>query len=154
MWRLVPLLLLSLGCAPPDYVPVGLQVDLQVTGDDDPFETISGLRVCLTSDAGEAFYLFPRDPGTYLIPDVPADTVVSLEIQGLDREPDDIDPGEEPTVLAWAVLPEAMVAPAGEGGAVDVSFGSCADDCPEDCSAPETLPVGESSIGLRKAPDE
>jgi hypothetical protein len=150
---LLPLFALAAGCAPPDYIPVGLQVDLQVTEDDDPFDTISGLRVCLTSDAGDAFYLFPRDPGAYLIPDVPADTVVSLEIHGLDREPDEIDLGEEPTVLAWAVLSDAVVASTGEGGAVDVDFGSCTDDCPADCSAPETLPVGESAIGLRKAPE-
>ncbi len=156
MRSLVPLLLvlwLAPGCAPPDYVPVGLQVDLQVTADDDPFDTISGLRVCLASDAGDAFYLFPRDPGSYLIPDVPADTVVSLEIHGLDREPDEIDLGEEPTVLAWAIVPDAVVAPAGEGDAVDVDFGSCTDDCPADCSTPETLPVGESAIGLRRAPE-
>lgn len=149
---LAPLFLMVLGCAPPDYVPVGLQVDLQVAEDDAPFETIAGLRVCLASDAGDAFYLFPRDPGSYLIPDVPADTVVSLEIHGLDREPDEIELGEEPTVLAAAVLSEAVVASVGEGSAVTVAFGSCTDDCPEDCSMPETLPVGESAIGLREAP--
>jgi len=145
-------LLLSLGgCAPPDYVPVGLQVDLQVTGDDDPFEEIAGLRVCLTSDVGDAFYLFPRDPGTYLIPEVPADTVVSLEIHGLDREPDEIELGELPTVLAHAQLAHANVAESGEAEAIVVVFASCAEDCPGDCSAPETLPAGESAIGLRKA---
>lgn len=152
--HLVPLLLVFFGCAPPDYVPVGLQVDLRVTEDDDPFETIAGLRVCLTSVDGDAFYLFPRDPGSYLIPGVPADTVISLEIHGLDQEPDDIELGEQPTVLARATLPDTLVARAGEGEAVTVDFGSCAGDCPDDCSAPETLPVGESAVGLRRAPEE
>jgi hypothetical protein len=150
---LLPLFVLAAGCAPPNYVPVGLQVDLQVAQDDDPFEAIAGLRVCLSSDAGDAFYLFPRDPGTYLIPDVPAETTVTLEIHGLDREPDEIELGVEPTVLARAILADAIVAPTGEGDAITIDFVSCLDDCPEDCSAPETLPVGESAIGLRKAPE-
>jgi len=147
------MVVLAAGCAPPDYVPVGLQVDLAVSEEDDPFEQIAGLRVCLTSDAGDGFYLFPRDPGTYLIPDVPAGAVVSLEIHGIDREPEEIELGEQPGVLARAEIAGVEVAAAGEGQAHTVTFASCGTgECPEDCSMPETLPVGESAIGLREAP--
>ena len=154
MRRLVFLaILLAVGCAPPDYVPVGLQVDLEVSETDDPFEQIAGLRVCLISDEGNGFYLFPRDPGTFLIPDVPEGAVVSLEIHGIDREPDEIGLGEQPTVLAQAEIAGVEVAASGEGVAYTVVFASCgAGECPEDCSMPETLPVGESAIGLRRAP--
>ena len=156
MRRLVLLAwLLAVGCAPPDYVPVGLQVDLEVSEADDPFERIAGLRVCLTSDEGDGFFLFPRDPGTYLIPDVPAGAMVSLEIQGIDREPDEIDLGDQPSVRGRGGSTGGGVAGSGEGAAHAVEFASCADDeCPEDCSMPETLPVGESSIGLRRAPGD
>ena len=158
MRRLFPLLLLVVvpGCAPPDYVPVGLQVDLEVPEDAGPLDEIAGLRVCLSSDAGDGFYLFPRDPGTHLIPEVPGGTTVNLEIHGLDREPDEIDLGHQPAVLAWAEVLDAPVAAGeaqgGQGEARTAPFMPCTDDCPDDCSRPETLAVGESSIGLRWAP--
>jgi len=143
-------LLVLTGCPPPDYVPVGLHVDLQVSADADPFEGIRGVRVCLTSDAGGAFYLYPSDPGTFLVPEVPGDMLVSLEIQGIDLEPDEIEIGEDPAILAHASVTDAPLSIDGDAGYVTAAFALCGDDCPADCGQPDTLPMGEDSIGVRR----
>jgi len=142
--------LLACGCGLPAYTDVGLQVDLQVTEHDDPFDAIAGVRICLSADVGDAFYLFPRDPGSYLITGIPGDTDYDLVVQGLDAEPDDIEPGASPRVLAHAAIDAAPVAIAGEPAFVEAAFTSCGDDCPADCSAPATLPAGDQAIGLRR----
>ena len=150
---LVPGLLAALataGCPPPDYVPVGLQIDLEVPASADPFDSIRGIRVCLVSDQGDAFYLFPSDPGAFVVPEVPGDMIVSLEIQGIDREPDDIEVGDDPSILALASVTNAPLSVDGEAGYVTTRFALCGDGCPTDCGQPVTLPAGEDSIGLRR----
>jgi len=137
-------------CPPPNYQSVGLQVDLEVSAGEDPFDTIRGLRVCLDSERGESFYLFPSDPGSFLVPEVPTDMLVSLEIQGIDREPDEIELGDDPLILARASVTDAPLSVDGEAGYVSTRFSLCGDDCPTDCGAPVTLPAGEDSIGLRR----
>ena len=138
------------GCPPPDYVPVGLQVDLEVSADADPFESIRGIRVCLISDQGDAFYLFPSDPGAFVVPEVPGDMNVSLEIQGIDSEPDDIELGDDPAILALASVTDAPLSVGGEAGYVTAPFALCGNECPADCGQPVTLPNGQDSIGLRR----
>jgi hypothetical protein len=148
-WAALAVLMAS-GCARPVYEDVGLQVDLQVSESDDPFEQIAGVRVCLSGDAGAAFFLFPRDPGSYLITDIPGDEHYDIAVQGLDREPDEIEAGSQPQVLAHVTLEDAAVALAGESGFVEASFTSCGADCPGDCAEPVTLPTGDEAIGLRR----
>ena len=147
---LLLLVVSSPACAPPDYVPVGLQVDLVVDPEADPFEVMRGVRICVQSDLGDAFYLYPDDPGTFLVPDLPTDMSVSLEIQGIDLEPLEVDVDVETAVLALATVADASLSAGEEAGHVSTSFELCSDDCPTSCALPPTLPAGEDSIGLRR----
>ncbi len=141
------------GCPPPDYQAVDLQVDLVVDPDDDPFDTLGSVRVCFTADAGNEFELFPRDPGTYLVPAIP-DGTYDLVVQGFDLDSELVRDGEVPTVVAHAALPGVQVTAGGTPVYETVPFRLCGDDCPADCAAPVTLGPGEASIGLRRMVEE
>ena len=154
MTRRHPLLLLLaatwlVGCPPPETVVVDLQVDLQVDPAADPFEEVLSVRVCLAADGETMFELFPVDPGSYLIADLPESSHVDLVVLGFDLDPDAIRRGEEPAVIAEATVTGAPLG-AGEPAYEVADFGFCDDSCPADCSQPETLASGAASIGLRR----
>ncbi len=139
-----------IGCAPPEYRSVDLQVDLVVDPEADPFDAIGSVRACFATDSGSEFELFPRDPGTYLIPALP-DGAYDLVILGFDLDSELVRDGEIPSVLAHAEAEGVPVQAGAPPGYVAVPFALCGDDCPVDCAAPVTLGQGSATIGLRRA---
>ncbi len=137
------------GCPPPESVAVDLQVDLQVEPAADPFDEVQSVRVCIDADGATAFELFPVDPGSYLIADLPEASALGLVVLGFDLDPDAIRLGEEPSVVAQASIAGAVLG--GEPSYVSADFRFCDGDCLSDCSQPETLGNGTAAIGLRRA---
>ncbi len=138
------------GCGLPDYAAVDLQIDLLVPADDDPFEEMESLRVCLASGGETWFDLLPADPEAHLLPDLPAARDLSVQLLGLDRDPDAVRAGEPATAVAAGRAEGLTLNTGGEPRYATVAFQRCDDDCPEDCDAPVTMGSGQAVLGLRR----
>lgn len=140
---------LAAACGVPKRVDVDLQIDLEVHDDSDPWDSLSGVRVCVVGADGNGLRVdFARDPGTYVLGGLPLGEPLDVTVQALDLDPDAVDSGDAPRVLAESRI-EGAVLDRASPPRLSLPFAECDGPCPGPCAA-SGLPAGDGFLGLRR----